>query len=55
MVISTSGIVDYNRIFSSSSYPYNVTSSKAFRYEEISKMVHAIYIIGKDNLVSLYN
>jgi hypothetical protein len=56
MVISTSGSVDYNRIFSKSSYPYDVTSSKAFRYSTTGvKDVYAIHIIDKDNLVSLYS
>lgn len=57
MVIATSGryYVNYNRIISSTTFPYTVIDSKTYRDPEYSstRKLYAIYIIDLNNLVSL--
>ena len=57
MVIATSrlGYINYYRIFSSSTSPYLVSSSETYRdpAENYNRFLYGLYIIDKDNSVSL--
>ena len=57
MVIATSGssYINYNRIISSSSSTYSVLSTETFRdpTANSNRKLYALYIIDKDNAVSL--
>jgi hypothetical protein len=58
MIIATSGgtYINYNRIFSSSTSPYSVTSSLTYRDPTASNnnnQLYGLHIIDENNAVSL--
>ncbi len=57
MVIATSGsnYINYNRIISSTTFPYTVIESKTYRdpVSSTTRKLYALYIIDLNNLVSL--
>jgi hypothetical protein len=55
MVLATSGsnTINYNRIISSSSSPYQVKNSQTFRDPAPTGSLYALYIIDLNNAVSL--
>jgi hypothetical protein len=57
MVIATSGsnYINYNRIISSSTSPYQVSNSQTFRdpTSSTTRILYALYIIDQNNAVSL--
>jgi hypothetical protein len=57
MVIATSGwnYINYNRIISSSTSPYQVSNSQTFRdpASSITRSLYALYIIDQNNAISL--
>ncbi len=59
MVIATSGYgdsINYNRIISSKTSPYNSvvsSDSKTYRDSTTFTTIHGLFIIDKDNIVSL--
>jgi diphthamide biosynthesis methyltransferase len=62
VVIATSGdlYINYNRIISSSSFPYPLDTARSKTYRDetsanIGRQLYALYIIDVDHLVSLIN
>jgi hypothetical protein len=57
MVIATSGMsyINYNRIISSTTSPYQVSNSQTFRdtISPTTRSLYALYIIDLNNAVSL--
>ncbi len=57
MVIATSGsnYINYNRIISSTTFPYTVIESKTYRdpASSTTRKLYALYIVDLNNLVSL--